>query len=203
MTCCWTSGLLTSSTCCGDNTNLRIWSTSREIPLQAWRDISTMFRSSEHIPPFSATAFGHALLAPVWCAALAISLFLAREVLPLEAPSAGIIAGTAALTIIVSETGNLLIYRAESWRRQTITPASGWVTSGYLLLPPAAGFGVGAALHSAAWGTVAGVCAFLTVSQLLLWIFRPWRQGASKTELDEGIRRAIRDGSRATSSGER
>ncbi|MFD5821092.1 hypothetical protein [Nesterenkonia xinjiangensis] len=97
------------------------------------------------------------------------------------------------MTILISETVNLMTYRVEAVRQQQLTPSSIWVTGAYALVPAITGLTSGAILDSVAWGVVVGSCAFLTVSQILLWTFKPWKQGRTKKVLDASIRHAIRD----------
>lgn len=104
-----------------------------------------------------------------------------------------VMAWTGAITILFSEAVNLIVYRVEAFRQQQLTPSSLWVTGAYAVVPAIMGVVAGMMLDTVAWGLVVGTCAFLTVSQVLLWVFKPWKQGRTKEDLDASMRQAIRD----------
>lgn len=152
-----------------------------------------IFRASEHLPSFGAAVFGHAFLAPIWFAVLFLSSALVGHLLLPDAPAIEVMVWTAVITILFSEAVNLMVYRVEAFRQQQLTPSSMWVTGAYAFVPATVGVVVGMMLDSVTWGVVVGACAFLTVSQILLWVFKPWKQGRTKEDLDASIRRAIRE----------
>lgn len=148
-----------------------------------------MFRETEHLPSFDSVLAGHAMTGAVLAVLFGAGLGVLAWILPQEDLLSGDeIVGTACLAMVLSQGACAVVHRIVSWKRQFNQPGSPWLVATAVLSPPAGGY-AGALLVGAgdSAALVAAGTATLIVVPFLLFMDRPWKDGASSAEVQQKI----------------